>query len=339
MRKKYILLALLVAMLSLVSCNLDNEGILSKLPHVSPIDHKARVFIGVHDDNFYFISEDGIQKGDASKTETTIVSNSAFNHFYQALGWLSGNNIVYMVDEQEKIDVNNQNFYLIPLDGGGSFKKLNTSGISSNDFVAVTWYQINNQIYLVTKESQASSTATVYSVSVDFEKNTLEFSQVKSISNYVDCINGLIIDNKGNYTLNETNIKFKNTKGEDISIGSSAVSATYSSDGNTMYVVTSDLRIFSGNISSGILTQVADASVSVSEKYLPSFVDSEGKLHFIIYGGTRQPSTLFTYDSSDNKLTSRRTQNNDIRASEIFELKGNVYVLTTQYGLFSLDEV
>ena len=78
MRKKYILLVLMVAVLSLVSCNLDNEGILSRLPHVNRIDHKDRVFIGTNDTNFYFVSKDGLQKGDASKNETTILDDSIF---------------------------------------------------------------------------------------------------------------------------------------------------------------------------------------------------------------------------------------------------------------------
>ena len=89
MRKKYILLVLMVAILSLVSCNLDNEGILSRLPHVNRIDHKDRVFIGTNDTNFYFVSKDGLQKGDASKNETTILDNSIFEKFYLGLGWMS----------------------------------------------------------------------------------------------------------------------------------------------------------------------------------------------------------------------------------------------------------
>ena len=137
MRKKYILLALMAAILSLVSCNLDNEGILSRLPHVNRIDHKDRVFIGTQDDVFYFVSKDGLQEGDASKNETTILDNSIFEKFYLGLGWMSTDAIIYMTDEQPNVSVNEQKFYYVPLATPTEFKEITPTGADSENFVVI----------------------------------------------------------------------------------------------------------------------------------------------------------------------------------------------------------
>ena len=60
--------------------------------------------------------------------------------------------------------------------------------------------------------------------------------------------------------------------------------------------------------------------------------------------GERSPSRILTLstgsaDNTESKFFIRNTQSNDIEASEIFKLGEEVYVLTTQYGLFSLDDV
>lgn len=339
MRKKYILLVLMVAILSLVSCNLDNEGILSRLPHVNRIDHKDRVFIGTNDTNFYFVSKDGLQEGDASKNETTILDDSIFEKFYLGLGWMSKDAIIYMTDEQPNVSVNEQKFYYISL-GDETVKAIEIKPSEASDsFVVIACYQIDTDTYLVTKESQSSNGATIYKADATKEKGALTLSDPKPVENFADCINGLIRTSDNKYYLNGTEVKFKDKDGIDVSVGSSIKSVAYS-DSKDVYAITSGFTVYRGTVGDSNMTFVADAAGG-SDSIFPSFVDTDGNLYFIEYRGERSPSRILTLstDSTGSKFSIRNTQSNDIEASEIFELEKEVYVLTTQYGLFSLDEV
>lgn len=337
MRKKYILLVLMVAILSLVSCNLDNEGILSRLPHVNRIDHKDRVFIGTNDTNFYFVSKDGLQKGDASKNETTILDDSIFEKFYLGLGWMSGDAIIYMTDEQPNVSVNEQKFYYISL-GDEPAKAIEIEpSVASDSFVVIACYQIGTVTYLVTKESQSSNDATIFKAAAS--DSGLNLTDVKEeVKGFEDCINGLIRTSGDEYYLNGNKVTFKNEKDENVSVGSSIKSVAYR--GNNVYAITSGFTVYKGTVGDSDITlkYVADAAGG-SDSIFPSFVDTDGNLYFIEYRGERSPSRILTLSSSNNEFSSSNTQSNDIEASEIFELEDKVYVLTTQYGLFSLDEV
>lgn len=341
MRKKYILLALLVAIFSLVSCNLDNEGILSRLPHVNRIDHKDRVFIGAkedvfYEDVFYFVSKDGLQKGDASKNETTILDDAIFEKFYLGLGWMSESEdaIIYMTDEQPNVSVNEQKFYYISLGDGTEKKAIEIKpSVASDSFVVIACYQIGTETYLVTKESQSSNDATIYKANATVDELTLSY--LKTVENFADCINGLIRTTENKYYLNDKEVKFKDEEGKDVSVGSSIKSVAYS-DSDDIYAITSGFTVYRGTVGSPDMEYVADATGS-SSSIFPSFVGSDGKLYFIEYRGERSPSRILTLN--DNEFSSSNTQSNDIEASEIFELGEEVYVLTTQYGLFSLDDV
>lgn len=343
MRKKYILFALIVAILSLVSCNLDNEGILSRLPHVNRIDHKDRVFIGAKANVFYFVSKDGLQKGDASKTETTILDDSIFEKFYLGLGWMTDDAIIYMTDEQPNVSVNEQKFYYISL-GEEPVKAIEIEpSVASDSFVVIACYQIGTETYLVTKESQSSNDATIYKAVASASETTLTLSSdAKTVENFADCINGLIRTSDNKYYLNGEEVKFKDKEGKYVSVGSSIKSVAYRNS-DDIYVITSGFTVYKGTVGSSDMEYVADATGS-STSIFPSFVDSDGNLYFIEYMGERSPSRILTLStgSADNtvsKFSIRNTQSNDIEASEIFELGEEVYVLTTQYGLFSLDDV
>lgn len=334
MRKKYILLALMAAILSLVSCNLDNEGILSRLPHVNRIDHKDRVFIGTQGDVFYFVSKDGLQEGNASKNETTILDDAIFEKFYLGLGWMSGDAIIYMTDDQPNVSVNEQKFYYISLGDETEKKAIEIEPSEASDsFVVIACYQINGKTYLVTKESQSSNDATIYMANAS--DSGLNLTSVKEeVKGFADCINGLIRTSDNKYYLNGTEVKFKDKDEKDVSGDIAIRSVAYK--GNDVYAITSGFTVYKGSVGSAEMTYVADATGG-SNSIFPSFVGSDGKLYFIEYRGERSPSRILTL--SNNEFSSSNTQSNDIEASEIFELGGEVYVLTTQYGLFSLDEV
>ena len=107
--KKTIVFALLaLLLLSFVSCNLDNNGILINALEKVPSDNKNRSFIGFDGDKtMYYVTVDGLvkrtvessDKGVINTPEIVISNHSIFTHYYQALGWLQDDNtIVYMTD-------------------------------------------------------------------------------------------------------------------------------------------------------------------------------------------------------------------------------------------------
>ena len=250
---------------------------------------------------------------------------------------MSTDAIIYMTDEQPNVSVNEQKFYYVPLSTPTEFKEIAPEGDISEKFVVIACYQINEETYLVTKESQSSNDATIYKA--DATDSGLKLTKEKEVKGFEDCINGLIRTSDNKYYLNDTEVKFKDKEEKDVSVGSSIKSVAYSSN-NEVYAITSGFTVYKGTVGSSDMTYVADATGG-SDSIFPSFVGPDGNLYFIEYRGERSPSRILTLstNNTESKFSIRNTQSNDIEASEIFELKDKVYVLTTQYGLFSLDEV
>ena len=108
MKKPIVFALLALLLLSFVSCNLDNNGILINALEKVPSDNKNRSFIGFDGDKtMYYVTVDGLvkrtvessDKGVINTPEIVISNHSIFTHYYQALGWLQDDNtIVYMTD-------------------------------------------------------------------------------------------------------------------------------------------------------------------------------------------------------------------------------------------------
>ena len=63
MKKTIVILSIILSLFSLSSCNLDNEGILWRNIDRTVSDNKNRNFIGATGDAFYFVTENGLEKG------------------------------------------------------------------------------------------------------------------------------------------------------------------------------------------------------------------------------------------------------------------------------------
>ena len=118
-----ILLALLM-LISFTACNLDNNGILSKGPNRTPADNKNRNYIGHTNDTVYFVTSDGLSlaklTGDTLTDDKVISADDIFFQQYQNHGWMTGNDIVYLEDDNNP---ENQAYHLV---------------IPSNDNVSIT---------------------------------------------------------------------------------------------------------------------------------------------------------------------------------------------------------
>ena len=115
MKKTIVILSIILSLFSLSSCNLDNEGILWRNIDRTVSDNKNRNFIGAAGDAFYFVTENGLEKGTVngdSYSETVVSNNDIFAQFYQDFGFICGtNNIIYLDD----VAGESQTFYLIDL--------------------------------------------------------------------------------------------------------------------------------------------------------------------------------------------------------------------------------
>ena len=182
-------------------------------------------------------------------------------------GWMSGDAIIYMTDEQPNVSVNEQKFYYISL-GDETVKAIEIKPSEASDsFVVIACYQIDTDTYLVTKESQSSNGATIYKADATKEKGALTLSDPKPVENFADCINGLIRTSDNKYYLNGTEVKFKDKDGIDVSVGSSIKSVAYS-DSKDVYAITSGFTVYRGTVGDSNMTFVADAAGGLMEIFI-----------------------------------------------------------------------
>lgn len=276
-----ILLALLM-LISFTACNLDNSGILSKGPNRTPSDNKNRNYIGKTSDTIYFVTSDGLSQAKLNGTSLTddqvISSNSIFQHYFQGHGWMVGNDIVWLEDNQS-----NQNYYLItPTTDPVGITKLEVKyGTETTELKNPTYlyrYYSNDGVpYLVVKADDDSNAA-VYTATVDASSKTLTLTQVLNMdtvtdgSNYSGSENGLLwstitsTDASGNKTTattymyalpNDDNTSHtavtvtfshdvtsdESTTTEDVTVDPSTIKSVYEKDGNLFVLTSSSSQI------------------------------------------------------------------------------------------------
>lgn len=289
-----ILLALLM-LISFTACNLDNNGILYRGPNRTPSDNKNRNFIGHNTttDTIYFVTSDGLSQakrnGDTLTDDQVISSNYIFQHYFQGHGWMDGDNIVWLEDNQGK-----QNYYLITPNGDSvTINQLTeayaagTTALSTPKYL-YRYYISDDTPYLVVKEDDDSNAA-VYTATVNAEEKTLTLAQVLNMdtvvagSNYSGSQNGLLwstttsTDSSGAetstttymYALPDSNdsnttpvtVTFSHdvtdenneTTTETVTVDPSTIKSVYEKDGN-LFVLTSSssqITIYSNYVTTG----------------------------------------------------------------------------------------
>lgn len=314
MKKPIVFALLALLLLSFVSCNLDNNGILINALEKVPSDNKNRSFIGFDGNKtMYYVTVDGLVKRDVTSESEPVISNhSIFTHYYQALGWLQDDNtIVYMTDSAG--NNGGQAFYSIDT----SSAKVTSLKVEGKETGIVDCYMASDKARLV------GDNGTIYSAEISGE--TLKLTvKYQSEGTFVSSTNGLIRYSDGSYYY----------EGEKTS-GISGVVRSFATDGNIKYAVS-----VSG---SSFLIYKADGGTEFSEiesisgsnnNEFPSLIDSAGNLYFLYYRGTRSSSIVYKVSPS-GEVSDHDLQKNNIRAEAFVQGSDNkIYMLSKDNNMF-----
>ena len=316
MKKTILITCIALVLLSFVSCNLDNNGILLNGLEKVPSDNKNRSFIG-YDENFstmYYVTVDGlVRRAVASGDEPVISNDSIFTHYYQALGWLQdAATIGYMTDSagnnggQHFYSINPDTTAVTPLEESGEHEPI------------VDVYMASDGVRLV------GDNGAVYSAKISGETITVT-QKHDSKGAFVSCTNGLIRYSDGKYYYEEDEIT-----------GLSGSVKAFATDGSNFYAITtsgSSFVIYS--ISGGSATQITTISGGDNNEF-PCFVDSAGNLYFLYYRGTRSSSIVYKVSRDGKTVNSRDLHKNNIMAEAFVQSGDTVYMLSKDNNLFEV---
>lgn len=287
-----ILLALLM-LISFTACNLDNNGILYRGPNRTPSDNKNRNYIGQVDNTVYFVTSDGLSKatlnGNTLTDDQVISADSIFQHYFQGHGWMDGDNIVWLEDNQGE-----QNYYLItPNTDPVGITKLDV--VYTDEATALStpkylyrYYSDDYDPYLVVKEEKDSN-AVVYTATVNAETKTLTLTQVLNMdavadgSNYSGSVNGLLW----------STITSKDDSGKETTTTTYMYALPYS-NGSSITPVT---VTFTHDVTSEDETTTTEEAVTVDPSTIKSVYEKDGNL-FVLTSSSSQITIYSNYGQS-----------------------------------------
>ena len=349
MRKKYILLVLMVAILSLVSCNLDNEGIIRRGFTRAPSDNKDRSFIGYNSDEnaLYYVTADlELVKGNLNGNETAISSNSIFHTYQQDITWYdeSENQILYIDDNPNE----EQRFYLISLNNEVSITPLTLSGLKSGYKVKTVFEGDNGAGVLVASKADNDNNdhAILYSFSTSDDSIELaNMGETPQNEYFFSCKNGLLITTTKNNNLEITGYKYYykafnteiNLNGNPNGV---SVRSVTEDDAGNIYIVTSS-SIYKGSTNSSFTRY--STSVGYANTYqIPSVISDDNKLIILRDNGSHSPSILYTVEFTDEgdthsvSLKQSTTLNNVVAEAFVKTSDNGIYMLSKDHGLFKI---
>lgn len=317
MKKTILITCIALVLLSFVSCNLDNNGILLNGLEKVPSDNKNRSFIGYDETSsmMYYVTVDGlVRRAVASGDEPVISNNPIFTHYYQALGWLQdADTIGYMTDSAG----NNGGQYFYSINPGTTaVTPLEESGDEHEPIVDV--YMTTDGVRLV------GDNGTVYSAEII--GNSITFTaKCSSYGSFVSCTNGLIRYSDGKYYY----------EGDEITGLSGSVKA-FATDGSNFYAITtSGSSFYIYSISGGSAKEITTISGGDNNEF-PCFVDSAGNLYFLYYRGTRSSSIVYKVSRDGKTVNSRDLHKNNIMAEAFVQSGDTVYMLSKDNNLFEV---
>ena len=325
MKKTILITCIALVLLSFVSCNLDNNGILLNGLEKVPSDNKNRSFIGYDEDSsiMYYVTVDGLVKREVKSSDDDVIStpeivisnDPIFTHYYQALGWLQGTGTIgYMTDSAG--NNGGQYFYSIDPDTA-AVTQLNEINESGEHRPIVDVYMATGGVRLV------GDNGAVYSAEII--GNSITFREMYTSNGaFVSCTNGLIRYSDGKYYYEE----------KEITGLSGTVKAFAAVDSNSYYAITtSGSSFYIYSISGGSATQITTISGGDNNEF-PCFVDSAGNLYFLYYRGTRSSSIVYKV-SSDGNTPSRDLHKNNIMAEAFVQgVDNKIYMLSKDNNMF-----
>lgn len=365
MRKIFIPVLTFLMLISFVSCNLDNNGILWTGVNRYPSDDKDRNFIGYSETTgkLYYTTVDGLSEFDPtnkdSNSERVLSSNDIFINNSPDIAWLTqnGNKIIYVDDYVEGYRNPKQDYWIYnlqPNDGEATLKEItdNINGLEAGYGLIDTFVNGNDR-YVV---AQNGETIQLYTVSLNDE--TLAFTENGSkIDYYVDSLNGLIWSKKTNSDISDLefnymgkNVVFKSNDGnsdivlkydkddenqgnqiKSVCVNNDTMVVLRYADDDTVYVykgsTTSDSQIALNYV--GTITEDLPSIV-------PSFMSDDNQLYFLKYNSARS-SELYVVNLDDYSANSYTTDVAGLRAEAFFLADNNVFILTKDKGVFRID--
>ena len=316
MKKTILITCIALVLLSFVSCNLDNNGILLNGLEKVPSDNKNRSFIGYDESSsmMYYVTVDGlVKRAVASNDEPVISNNPIFTHYYQALGWLQdAETIGYMTDSAGN-------------NGGQYFYSINPDTTAVTPLKESVDHKPIVDVYMVTDGARlVGDDGTVYSANISDGSIAIE-KKHESKGSFVSCTNGLIRYSGGKYYY----------EGQEISGLGGTVKAFAAGDLNSYAITTSGSSFVIYSISGNSANEIKNISGGDNNEF-PCFVDSDGNLYFLYYRGTRSSSIVYKVSRDGKTVNSRDLHKNNIMAEAFVQSGDTVYMLSKDNNLFEV---
>lgn len=346
MKKTIVILSIILSLFSLSSCNLDNEGILWRNIGRTVSDNKNRKFIDVEENgnSFYMITENGLEKGavnGSSYSESVILDSDAFTKFYQDFGVIYSDGTMIYLDYVES----DMNFYAVSLNEPVSIKPLSYDGL--DNYKLVGSYKDDGTVVFLGSTAEENSTAQLFTASYSADSGMITFTAIEgsSIPNFVTSYDGLIYAD-GKYTYDGNTIKISSGE-KNVDFAFDDVKS-FTTNGTEIYIIRnsdSTFYVYKGQTGSAqneiLVEQIATVGGSYSRSF-PSYCNGK-YLYFVDANGTSSASRFITIDvTADDEGNYEEPSNNGtsngMEAEAIFEISGNIYVLSENHGLFQVQE-
>ena len=210
MKKIFIPVLTFFMLISFVSCNLDNEGILWRGQFRYPRDDKARNYIGVgkkgDKELLYYVTVDGLAQFDpeneTSNSESIINSNNIFISNSPDIAWIDADKIIYIDDTVDESNNNQQHYYTYDLTSG-ALTPIKTEGFDPEIDGIINTFVNNSGDQMLIASDDGFDNVKLYKPTLNGDTLSLE-AVGSSIPYFDDELNGLIWykdkDAKNNFT-------------------------------------------------------------------------------------------------------------------------------------------
>lgn len=354
MKKIFIPVLTFLMLISFVSCNLDNNGILWTGINRYPSDDKDRNFIGYSETKgkLYYTTVDGLSEFDPanedSNSEHVISSNEIFINNSHDRAWISGNKIVYINDYVPSgSNINHQDYYIYNLDDSSLHKISKPDLGKSVDRIISTFVTADSKQMLIGSNGDFNKIQ-IFEAVLDSNDQLKLTANGGVIENFVDEINGLVWfkeNNKLNFKYLNASVTFNDTNNNPINFWID----DDDNDGNQIRSVAVNdnkmtvlryydgyVYIYEGTIDASAITLKQVKSISEDLSTVPSFIN-DNNLYFLKYNSARSSELYIVNLLDDYSTNSYTTEVAGLRAEAFFLADDNVFILTKDKGVFRID--
>lgn len=378
MKKIFIPVLTFFMLISFVSCNLDNEGILWRGQFRYPRDDKARNYIGVgkkgDKELLYYVTVDGLAQFDpeneTSNSESIINSNNIFISNSPDIAWIDAdtNKIIYIDDTVDESNNNQQHYYTYDLTSGALTPIKADRFDSEIDGIINTFVNNSGDQMLIASDDNFDNVQ-LYKPTLNGETLSLQ-AEGDPIQNFDDELNGLIwykthISHDGDQFRNEFSYMDKKVTfwngdattpkehefwvyddGSDETDGGNQIKSVAVTEDKMVVLRYSDddtVIVYEGNPNDS--NEIKLTQIGIIYEDLPSVTQSiiiGNELFFVKYNGSSNSSDLYVVDLKDIEGTRRSHETSiaGLNAEAFFKIStnDNVYMLTKDKGVFKIND-